>query len=111
IRLRSPAGNEDAAWMVVAPDQRTAIVAHVRILAQPVQPPDRLRLRGLDGALTYRVEEWSTGTGHPPSRSPAEVRFGGDLLMAAGLVVRSAAAGHETPSGDFAARLWVLSAD
>ena len=111
VRLRSPAGNEDAAWMVVAPDRRTAIVAHVRILAQPVQPPDRLRLRGLDGALAYRVEEWPTGADVAPRGSPADVRFGGDLLMAAGLVVRSAASGHEAPSGDFEARLWVLNAD
>ena len=115
VRLRSPLGKEDAAWMVVAPDQRSAIVAHVRILAQPVPPPDRLRLRGLDGTLAYRVDEWplSTGAGPDAGSGPSgtdEVRFGGDLLMAAGLRVRPASARDEPPAGDFAARLWVLTA-
>ena len=115
VRLRSPLGKEDAAWMVVAPDQRSAIVAHVRIIAQPVPPPDRLRLRGLDGTLAYRVDEWPLGTGAGPDAGsgPAgtdEVRFGGDLLMAAGLRVQPASARHEPPAGDFAARLWVLTA-
>ena len=115
VRLRSPLGKEDAAWMVVASDQRSAIVAHVRIIAQPVPPPDRLRLRGLDGTLAYRVDEWPLGTGAGPDAGsgPAgtdEVRFGGDLLMAAGLRVQPASARHEPPAGDFAARLWVLTA-
>ena len=115
VRLRSPLGKEDAAWMVVAPDQRSAIVAHVRILAQPVPPPDRLRLRGLDGTLAYRVDEWPLGTGAGPDAGSGpsgtdEVRFGGDLLMAAGLRVQPASARHEPPAGDFAARLWVLTA-
>ena len=115
VRLRSPLGKEDAAWMVVAPDQRSAIVAHVRILAQPVPPPDRLRLRGLDGTLAYRVDEWPLGTGAGPDAGSGpsgtdEVRFGGDLLMAAGLRVRPASARDEPPAGDFAARLWVLTA-
>ncbi len=115
VRLRSPLSNEDGAWMVVAPDQRSAIVAHVRILAQPVPPPDRLRLRGLDGTLTYRVEEWPGGAGAGPDAGPGrsgsdEVRFGGDLLMAAGLRVQPASARDEPLPGDFAARLWVLTA-
>ena len=115
VRLRSPLGKEDAAWMVVAPDQRSAIVAHVRILAQPVPPPDRLRLRGLDGTLAYRVDEWPLGTGAGPDAGSGpsgtdEVQFGGDLLMAAGLRVQPASARHEPPAGDFAARLWVLTA-
>ena len=115
IRLRSPVGNEDAAWMVVAPDRRTAIVAHVQILAQPVPPPDRLRLRGLDRTFSYRIEEWpggpgaEHGAGSGRSRSD-EVRFGGDLLMAAGLRIQPTSARDEPPAGDFAARLWVLTA-
>ncbi|MEO8462615.1 MAG: alpha-galactosidase, partial [Chloroflexota bacterium] len=54
-RLRSPIGGDDAAWMVVSPDRRSAIVAHYRILQRPVPRPDRLELRGLDPGLIYRV--------------------------------------------------------
>jgi alpha-galactosidase len=106
LRLRSPIGRDDAAWMVVAPDRRTAIVAHVRILERPVQPPDRLRLRGLDPLRTYRVERF------PPADRPDSSRVvarGGDELIGVGLALEpdDADAG---PRGDFSARIWVLTA-
>ncbi|HEX5588703.1 MAG TPA: alpha-galactosidase [Candidatus Limnocylindrales bacterium] len=104
IRLRSPLGRDDAAWMVVAPDGRTAIVAHVRILERPVPPPDRLRLRGLDPDRTYRVAAWPPETGEPVTR-------GGDLLMGVGLGIEPPDPPTTAPRGDFTARLWVLTAD
>jgi alpha-galactosidase len=106
VRLRSPLGRDDAAWMVVAPDRRTAIVAHVRILERPVPPPDRLRLRGLDPSLTYRVTPWP---GVTDGREPA--RRGGDLLTAVGLGLEPEDPPTGAPRGDFTARIWVLAAD
>jgi alpha-galactosidase len=102
-RLRSPIGHDDAAWMAVASDRRTAIVAHIRILERPVPPPDRLRLRGLDPDATYRVTPWP-GTG-----GDVVVR-GGDLLMAVGLGLEPADPVTGAPRGDFTARIWVLTA-
>ncbi|MEO5918390.1 MAG: alpha-galactosidase, partial [Candidatus Limnocylindrales bacterium] len=105
LRLRSPFAGDDAAWMVVAPDRRSAIVAHYRILQRPIPPPDRLALRGLDPGLTYRVTPW-------PDRPGAhEVRRGGDLLMAIGLGLEPEDPSTGAPRSDFEARLYVLSAD
>jgi alpha-galactosidase len=106
VRLRSPLGRDDAAWMVVAPDRGRAIVAHVRILERPVPPPDRLRLRGLDPALTYRVEPWPKRAG-----TSEAIRWGGDLLAAVGLGLEPEDPPTGAPRGDFSARLWVLTAD
>ena len=103
VRLRSPLGADDAAWMAVAPDRRTAIIAHVRILERPVPPPDRLRLRGLDPELIYRVAPW-------PGPDGEGVRRGGDLLMAVGLGLEPADPPTGAPRGDFTARIWVLTA-
>ena len=106
LRLRSPIGRNDTAWMVVAPDRRTAIVAHLRFLEHPVPPPDRLRVRGLDPARSYEVTSWP-----PPADGRGGVRRGGDLLMAVGLGLEPADPPTDAARGDFSARLWVLHAD
>jgi alpha-galactosidase len=109
LRLRSPfEGNGNVtAWMVVAEDRRTAIAARYQELNRPVPGPDRLRLRGLDPRLSYRISLWP----EPLDGSVLDdvpVR-GGDELMAAGLVpapsIRDAGG-----LGDFSARLFVLEA-
>jgi hypothetical protein len=72
-----------------------------------VPGPDRVRLRGLDPAASYRVSVWPA-TGDPIEAMNAIVR-GGDDLMNAGLLLateRHAAARR----GDFWARLFVLEA-
>jgi alpha-galactosidase len=109
VRLRSPFagdGNE-AAWMTVAADRRQAVVGLYRVLNRPVPGPDRLRLRGLDPASSYRISVWPSD-GDPVERANALVR-GGDELMSAGLLLateRQAAATR----GDFWARLFILEA-
>jgi alpha-galactosidase len=109
VRLRSPFegdGNE-AAWMSVSADRRRAVVGVYRVLNRPVPGPDRLRLRGLDPGVSYRVSAWPA-TGDSIERANALVR-GGDDLMTTGLLL--GAERHEVAlRGDFWARLFVLEA-
>jgi alpha-galactosidase len=109
LRLLSPFEGErdQTAWMTVACDARTAVVGHYRILSRPNPGPQRLRLRGLDPAASYRVSTWPTPA-EVPGRPAREVLLGGDELMAAGLVLESNRASAE--QGDFRARLYVLEA-
>lgn len=108
-RLRGPfeGGGNEVAWMSVADDARHAVVGWYRILNVPEPGPDRIRLRGLDPGLLYRVTPW------PPAGAAVEpyealVR-GGDDLMGAGIVI---APDRRTTAalGDFQARLFVLEA-
>lgn len=83
LRLRSPFegdGNETA-WMVVDADAGHAIVGHYRVLAHPMPVRNRLRLRGLDPAATYRVTSWGSDFSGP---GPA-IERAGDELMAVGI--------------------------
>jgi alpha-galactosidase len=110
IRLRSPFdgdGNETA-WMAVSPDGRAAIVGHYRVLNRPVPGPDRLRLRGLDPAASYRVAVW------PPEGSAVEAANAGirdgDELMGAGLAL-GVGKDEAAARGDFAATLFTLETE
>jgi alpha-galactosidase len=87
-RLVSPFENKAAAWMIVAPDQKEALVWHIHTLIHPNAPTDRLRLQGLNPTCDYR----SVTTG--------EV-FGGDFLHEAGLTI-------PPPKSDFQSTLWEL---
>ncbi len=101
VRLTGPwdgDGNETG-WLVVAGDRRSAIAAHYRVLGRARPGPRRLRLRGLDPALGYRVTGW-------PDEAAIGAR-GGDELMAAGLELPA----NSAADGDFSARLYVLEAD
>ncbi len=110
MRLRSPFagdGNETA-WMSVGPDAREAIVGFYRVLNRPAPASGRLRLRGLDPSLAYRVTAWPAAD-DPVTRANTGIR-GGDELMAAGLVLdadRHVAAMF----GDFRAWIFVLAAE
>ena len=109
VRLRSPFagdGNETA-WMSVAADRRQALVGLYRVLNRPVPGPDRLRLRGLDPAIDYRVSLWPS-TGDGLERQNALVRAGDDL-MSAGLLLATDR-DEAAVRGDFWARLFVLEA-
>ncbi len=57
IRLLSPFEGDTAAWMVVSPDQREAIVTAVRLSAHPNERRMRLRLSGLNPRQMYRIDE------------------------------------------------------
>ncbi len=108
-RLRSPfeGDRNSAAWMAVAEGARRAVVGWYRVLNRADPGPERLRLRGLDPAVRYRVRAWPA-TGDRIERINALVR-GGDDLMQAGLFFE--ADRHEAPVlGDFHARVFALEA-
>ena len=111
LRLRSPFagdGNETA-WMAVDGDGGHAIVGMYRVLHHPWPLRDRLRLRGLDPAATYRVTTWTDTLAAPV----AVVERAGDELMAVGLGIEPPDPvpaggdfdGHGIVRGDCAARL------
>ena len=111
VRLRSPFdgdGNETA-WMVVSEDRLRAVVGHYRVLNRPVPGPDRLRLRGLDPSLRYRVSSWPS-TADAIERVNRAIR-GGDDLMTVGLFVESPNPRDAQVRGDFEARLFDVSAE
>jgi alpha-galactosidase len=87
-RLVSPFENNAAAWMIVAPNQKEALVWHVYTLIRPNPPRERLKLQGLDPNRKYK------------SLSTDEV-FGGDFLQEAGLPI-------PLPKSDFESTLWNL---
>ena len=87
-RLLSPFENNAAAWMIVAPDQKEALVWHTYTLIRPNPPRERLKLQGLDPNRKYK------------SSTPEEV-FAGDFLQEAGLLI-------PLPKSDFQSTLWNL---
>jgi alpha-galactosidase len=93
--------------MVVSDDRRQAIVGFYRALNRPAPGVDRLRLRGLDPELDYRISVWPASD---DAAAQANVRTRrGDDLHANGLLLeveRFEAAGL----GDFWSRLFVLDA-
>ncbi|HEY6569819.1 MAG TPA: alpha-galactosidase, partial [Candidatus Limnocylindrales bacterium] len=115
LRLRSPFtgdGNETA-WMAVDEAGDHAIVGFYRVLARPMPARNRLRLRGLDPAATYRVTTWMDTFGAPAATADR----GGDELMAIGLGIEppdmpfpigEAADGTRIVRGDYQARLFDL---
>lgn len=109
-RLVSPDGNEQAAWMVVSRDRRTAIVADYRILLTPNSGYARLHLRGLDDNAEYRVS--CSGASSIDGGT-----FTGAELMHIGMVSSDGSYGEmgdAEPLGkasDFSSRLFVLTAE
>jgi alpha-galactosidase len=111
LRLRSPFagdGNETA-WMTVSADSQRAVVGHYRVLNRPNRGASRLRLRGLDAGVPYRVSVWPAGD-DPVSAANTGIR-GGDELMRIGLLVASEDPADSRHLGDFTARLFNLEAE
>jgi alpha-galactosidase len=109
LRLCSPFegdGNETA-WMCVSDDAREAVVGFYQALNRPLPGVERLRLRGLDASLDYRVTVWPV-VDDTITRTNTIVR-GGDDLMNAGLLL-DASKEESVARGDFWARLFVLEA-
>ena len=98
-RLLSPFDGNEAAWMVVSEDKKTAIAAYFRIL-QPVNAGfSRLGLKGLEPETEYRI-------------SGLDYTCYGDELMNAGLILSDGASGVKgspVVQGDYLARMFVIS--
>ena len=104
-RLLSPFRGNDVAWMVVADDQRRALVGWYRVLSHALPRPSLVPLRGLDPAARYRVSVWPKAD-DSLTRANEMVR-GGDELMSTGLFLDDNA--WEAQSrGDFQARIFDL---
>lgn len=104
-RLESPFTGNITAWMVVARDQRTAIVGYYKILNEVCAPYRRLKLYGLLPDCPYTVLEDGMHKGV----------FHGSELMHVGLVTTDYSAGEaKRDTGefctDFWSRLYVLKA-
>jgi alpha-galactosidase len=116
LRLRSPFdgdGNETA-WMAVDDDASHAVVGWYRVLARPLPVRNRLRLRGLDPAGTYRVTTWLDGFAAPAGTADRA----GDELLAIGLGIEppdlpmprnESFDGTRIARGDFQARLFDIT--
>ncbi len=98
-RLKSPFEGNEAAWMCVSEDQKTALIGWYRILNVVNDRYTRLRLEGLNPDYLYRNSR--TGICHY-----------GDELMYAGLITSDETAGQVppdvTPYTDFDSRIYVL---
>ncbi|HEY5813338.1 MAG TPA: alpha-galactosidase, partial [Terrimicrobiaceae bacterium] len=86
-RLCNPFESNEAAWMMVSPSKDEALVTHVNTLALPNAPQRFLRLKGLDPAATYQVDELTCT---------------GDALMNVGLPIPH-------PTADFMSCQWHLT--
>jgi alpha-galactosidase len=107
VRLSSPFDGDrnGAAWMCVSPDARRAVAAIYRLLQRAGEPAERLRLRGLDPSVRYRISTWPAD-GDPVEHDNPGL-LGGDELMKVGL--RIGGKGHGSPPrGDFWSRVFVL---
>ncbi|MDK2809998.1 MAG: alpha-galactosidase [Petroclostridium sp.] len=85
-RLISPFEGNEAAWMFVSEDQTEALVAYFNILAQPNPPMKKLRLKGLNPVINYRLMD-------------TDKIYGGDELMFIGLNIPEL-------KGDFQSVVW-----
>ncbi len=102
-RLQSPFEKNEAAWMVVSEDKRTAIVGWYRTLSKVNSEFLRVRLVGLDPDILYH-------------NSIAQTDCYGDELMNLGLLTTDESAGVRSDNfpmiecGDFDSRIYVLTA-
>ena len=71
-RLLSPFEGMDTAWMYIAPNQEQAVVFYYKTMATPNPPFFRLKLRGLNPKLEYKINK-------------GEGPYYGDELMQIGL--------------------------
>lgn len=100
-RLLSPFDSDNqTAWMVVSEDQKTAIVAHYKMLNEVNRSYQRLYLQGLHPEFDYQVENQ---------------KYNGTELMNAGFIITDASSGQineqnkRPETHDFDSRVWVLT--
>ncbi len=99
-RLKSPFKNLESAWMVVSPDQKTALVAYFRPLQEVNVGYRRIKLTGLNPNFNYHNEY-------------ANTNHFGDELMNLGLITTDASSSEHNmqfKQGDYLSRIYILKA-
>ena len=102
-RLLSPFENDITSWMMVSPDQKTALVGYYRPLTTVNNSYLRVKLQGLNENFKYHV-------------SINETTHYGDELMNLGLLTSDITRGeilekYNGENGDYASRVYVLKAE
>jgi alpha-galactosidase len=104
---RNGADGRVAAWMVISPDEKEAIVGVYKILAKPAKPPLMLKLAGLNASADYDVSLWEEGGFTDEDKEFNCGRRGGDELMQSGLLLDGTLR-HSPHKGDFFSELFVV---
>ncbi len=89
-RLKSPFEGNEAAWMFVSEDKTKAFIAYFKVLARPNEKFYRIFPKGLNPGYEYEIVNLNE-------------KFGGDMIMNAGLNV-------PILNGDFQSFTWILKA-
>ena len=102
-RLVSPFENNETCWMMVSPDQKTALVGYYRPLNEVNVGYRRVRLQGLNENFKYHV-------------SINETSSYGDELMNVGLLTSDGSSGenkehYDGTNGDYRSRIYILKAE
>ncbi|WP_153461908.1 MULTISPECIES: alpha-galactosidase [Sediminibacillus] len=90
-RLLSPFERNETAWMVVSPDQSTAMIGYYKVLAKPNEKYNRIKLQGLDPDKQYLI-------------NGSSIYHYGDELMQVGLLLSS----NHWDYQDFSSEVFVL---
>lgn len=100
-RLKTPFAGNIAAWLVVSPDKKQAIMGYFKILNDVNAEYRRQQIPGLDPRLEYQVtEEAGNYCGE----------FTGSELANIGLVTTDASAGENKETTDFYSELFIFNA-
>ena len=102
-RLVSPFENNETCWMMVSPDQKTALVGYYRPLNEVNVGYRRIKLQGLNENFKYHV-------------SINETFSYGDELMNVGLLTSDGSSGenkehYDGTNGDYRSRIYILKAE
>ena len=102
-RLLSPFEGNETCWMMVSPDQKTALVGYYRPLNEVNVGFRRVKLQGLNPDFKYNV-------------SINETTHYGDELMNVGLITSDGSCGenknpYDGTNGDYQSRIYVLKAE
>ncbi|MDR2793694.1 MAG: alpha-galactosidase [Treponema sp.] len=104
---RNGADERFAAWMVISPDEKEAVVGVYKILAKPAKRPLMLKLAGLEASADYDVSLWEEGGFAVEDKELNCGRRGGDELMQSGLLL-DCTMRRSPHKGDFFSELFIL---
>lgn len=80
-RLVSPFESNHASWMFVSEDKMEAVVFYFVLIGEYSMPGIRVKLQGLDGRTTYRVENGEVYTGEELMYSGLQIDYGSSPFL------------------------------